>query len=63
MVLQIAEAQTCCHHWDIQPAKGPVSLGVCRNCWKTREFVNSIGDWSFDSSPAERKTSDPSLVE
>ena len=62
MVQQTAEAKTCCHHWDIQPAHGPVSLGTCRNCLETREFVNSIEDWSLDSSPGERKTVDPVLV-
>jgi hypothetical protein len=62
MVLQITEAKTCCHHWDIQPAHGPVSLGTCRNCWQTREFVNSIEDWSFDPSLGERTTVDPVLV-
>ena len=23
---------TCGHHWDIAPANGPTSTGVCRNC-------------------------------
>ena len=61
MVLQIAEApatQTCCHHWIIQTADGPVSLGVCKNCFETKEFKNSIEDWSFDQLPGERKTPD-----
>ena len=50
MVLQISEApvaQTCCHHWVIQPADGPVSSGVCQFCFKTQEFKNSMDDWSF----------------
>ena len=50
MVLQISEApvtQTCCHHWIIQPADGPVSSGVCQLCFETREFKNSLDDWSF----------------
>ena len=45
MVLQTAEApvaQTCCHYWMIQPAEGPISLGVCRLCHESREFSNSI---------------------
>ena len=64
MVLQIAEApvtQTCCHHWIIQTADGPVSLGVCKNCFETREFQNSIEDWSFDQSSQERSTPDAPL--
>ena len=58
MVLQIAEApvtQTCCHHWMIQTSEGPVSLGVCKNCLETREFKNSLEDWSFDQLPRESK--------
>ena len=37
-----ARATTCPHHWLIPPADGPVSLGVCQFCRKTREFKNSI---------------------
>ena len=50
MVLHILEApvaQTCCQHWNIQPADGPVSSGVCQICSETREFKNSMDDWSF----------------
>ena len=50
MVLQISEApvaQTCCHHWNILPADGPVSSGVCQFCFERREFKNSMDDWSF----------------
>ena len=59
MVLQIAEApvtQTCCHHWIIQTADGPASMGVCKNCFETREFKNSIEDWSYDQSLGESNT-------
>ena len=64
MVLQTAETpvtQSCCHHWVIQTADGPVSLGVCKNCFETREFKNSIEDWSFDQLPGERKTPDAAI--
>jgi len=38
--------QTCRHYWLIEPANSPVSLGLCRFCFETREFKNSIGnDW------------------
>ncbi len=33
---------TCCHHWVIQPALGPVSEGECQKCGEVREFKNSI---------------------
>ena len=31
------ERRTCSHHWVIQPADGPLSLGVCKFCRETRE--------------------------
>ena len=33
---------TCCHHWVIQPAVGPVSEGECQKCGEIKEFKNSI---------------------
>ncbi len=38
---------TCRHHWLIQPAAGPISLGVCQMCGETREFKNYVesGFW------------------
>ena len=36
------EANTCCHHWVIQPADGPVSDGACQVCGETREFKNYV---------------------
>ena len=66
MVLQIAEApvtQTCCHHWMIQTSDGPISMGVCKHCFETREFKNSIEDWSFDQLPGERKTPDAAIID
>ena len=35
-------APTCCHHWVIQPAVGPVSEGECQKCGEVKEFKNSI---------------------
>lgn len=31
---------TCQHHYMIQPANGPVSVGTCKLCHETREFQN-----------------------
>ena len=63
MVLtQESETQvTCCHHWIIESANGPVSLGYCQFCFDTREFKNSIDDWTYDELPGERKILDPVL--
>ncbi len=40
----------CCHHWNIQPAVGPVSEGMCQNCGEVREFKNSI---AYESNSSE----------
>ena len=39
---------TCCHHWVIEPAHGPISRGVCQRCNEAREFKNSIVDVERD---------------
>lgn len=38
----------CRHHWLIEPASGPVSLGVCRYCHASREFKNSVAEADLD---------------
>ena len=48
-----ATQSTCCHYWIIQPAGGPVSLGMCQLCLETREFENSIY-WEFENTPKGR---------
>ena len=35
-------AVECCHHWIIEPAQGPTSMGECLKCNSVREFNNSI---------------------
>jgi hypothetical protein len=32
----------CAHHWLIEPAKGPTSVGVCKLCGEVREFSNQF---------------------
>jgi len=60
IVLQETQAPatqtTCCHYWIIQPAEGPVSLGMCQLCLETREFKNSI-EWEFENTPKGRDKS------
>ena len=48
----------CCHHWMIEPANGPVSLGSCLNCGEDREFKNSITVDQWTANPSEEM--DPS---
>jgi len=38
----------CGHHWEIDNAEGPVSLGMCRLCGATREFHNYLSDCLAD---------------
>jgi len=33
----------CIHHWIIESAHGPTSMGRCQRCKKEQEFANSIG--------------------
>ena len=46
------ETPSCRHHWEIQPATGPISSGVCKNCDETREFKNYVeaSTWGDDKS-------------
>jgi len=49
----------CPHFWDIQPAEGPVSQGVCRICGQEREFKNSFDppvNWQASHRQAEWDT-------
>ena len=40
---KLDEVVVCKHHWVIETAAGPVSIGTCRLCGEEREFNNSIG--------------------
>lgn len=32
----------CGHYWVIEVANGPSSIGTCKYCGDTREFLNSL---------------------
>ena len=49
-------ALTCCHHWIIETANGPISRGVCRNCFESREFKNSVFDIERDANDLPVRT-------
>ncbi len=52
-----AQVETCCHHWVIEPANGPISRGICRRCNEPREFRNSIVDVErdyYDAAPSDK---------
>ena len=54
MLTEQTATYTCCHHWIIQPAEGPVSDGVCKLCHATREFKNSLDAWGDDRAVPAR---------
>ena len=49
-LLEVSAAPTCCHHWIIEMANGPISRGVCQNCFESRECKNSVFGVERDSS-------------
>ena len=54
-------AQDCIHHWEIPPANGPKSAGVCRKCGQEKEFLNYIPHDPFGyarRSGSPRETTD-----
>lgn len=44
VIIEGPSVPQCCHHWIIEPATGPVSLGECRFCHESREFKNSVAE-------------------
>jgi hypothetical protein len=41
----VAEDQ-CRHYWIIEIANGPKSRGVCKYCGESRDFLNSMPDFT-----------------
>lgn len=39
-------AEECHHYWEIEIANGPKSLGECKYCGETREFLNAFPDYN-----------------
>ena len=54
---ELESAPQCRHHWVIQPATGPMSLGICQTCGMAREFKNYVeaAAWG-DSRQAARSS-------
>jgi hypothetical protein len=41
--IQENAAKAPCHHfWEIEVANGPKSVGTCKYCGETREFLNAF---------------------
>ena len=48
----------CQHYYILEPANGPVSIGVCKLCAVVKEFLNAIpGDqsWFHSNTTDEEK--------
>ncbi len=56
--LEIDAGPTCCHHWIIEAANGPISRGVCQKCFESREFKNSVFgmERDFSDTPSREET-------
>ncbi len=52
----------CCHHWVIQPADGPISIGTCQVCGETREFKNYVESATWGDSRTTSKGSSDSAT-
>ncbi len=37
-----SQQQPCHHYWVIEVANGPSSLGTCKFCGETKEFLNAF---------------------
>jgi hypothetical protein len=49
----VAPVEQCHHYWIIEVANGPTSIGTCKYCNETREFLNAFPDFN----PMRRKNS------
>ena len=53
----------CKHRWEIGPADGSVSLGVCQNCGTVRQFNNFVESFGLgDERPRGGLTPDVARV-
>ena len=61
--VEAVEVPGCCHHWEIEPAEGPISLGVCRLCHESKEFKNSIESYEAPRPAQGQKPADADAEE
>ena len=52
----------CRHHWVIQPADGPVSIGSCQVCGESREFKHYVESATWGDSRISGKSASVSSV-
>ncbi len=53
------DSPSCQHHWVIQEADGPISLGFCRACGDFKEFKNYLeaSHWGEEKTRSESSVS------
>ena len=53
------DGPSCQHHWVIQEADGPISLGLCRECGAFKEFKNYLeaSHWGDEKARNESRVS------
>ena len=54
VMIEETKKETCVHHWVIEDAKGPTSMGECKNCFEVKEFnnyVESPSEWTRSLKP------------
>ena len=52
--------KTCTHHFVIETAAGPTSLGKCQKCGITKPFQNYVEGGHFGRTGYKARTSDAS---
>jgi hypothetical protein len=45
-IREYVASDQCRHYWIIEMANGPKSRGVCRYCGESRDFLNSMPDFT-----------------
>ena len=59
---EVDNNEECRHHWAIEGARGPISVGICKRCGKEQEFQNSWYDSAYMGKDA-RVFKLPNLLE
>ncbi len=50
------DSVSCVHHWVIEIAAGPTSLGTCQKCMESRQFHNNVYGITVDKGARSNTT-------
>ena len=53
----VEDEPQCRHNWQIQPASGPESQGICQSCGEIRDFKNYVEGASWGDSRISNRSS------